>query len=322
MVRIWDLDVSDGTSDDLDDVARAAAAAASTILLKRWSPEELDSVSLQTQITDRIVAAQAAIDARSGRALLGHLPKRTFSHDGHSFLYLPDGNTVAVLDLATLTERFRLSGHTDLIMWAGTSPNDKVVATSSWDKTVRIWSMESGQTLHVLTGATNQGWSGAFSPDGELVAAGAGDQKVRIWRVDPGELLHTLGGFSFWVRSLSFSPDSRCLAAGATGGTLKVFNTQSGQCEQSWQIDLRKNSLAGNFLEIRNVQYTPRGDLFFSSTEGRSFGYRASNNLKWDSFEPDCYGLKSGNVAASADGSLFVAALGPVVGIWKIDSSA
>ncbi|KAJ7194937.1 quinon protein alcohol dehydrogenase-like superfamily [Mycena pura] len=180
-------------------------------------------------------------DVRNGRALLGSVPgfeSRAFSNDGRALLYLPaDRKDVVVLDVATLTERFRLSGHTDAIVWAETSPDDKIVATSSWDKTVRIWSMDSAETLHVLQGATNQSWAGAFSPDGELIAAGAGDKMVRIWNVGTGELLHTLSGFTAWVRGLSFSPDGLCLAAGARGGTLRVFDLKSGDCLQNWQID-------------------------------------------------------------------------------------
>ncbi|KAJ6476401.1 quinon protein alcohol dehydrogenase-like superfamily, partial [Mycena sanguinolenta] len=155
----------------------------------------------------------------------------SFSHDGRSLLCLSNMDVV-VLDSDTLTERFRIAGHADNIMWAETSPDDKVVATLSWDQTVRIWSMDSGEVIHVLTGATNQCWVGAFSPDGELIAIGAGDQMVCIWRVGTSELLCTLSGFNRWVRSLTFSPDGRHLAAGASGGTLRVFDIVAGGCEQ------------------------------------------------------------------------------------------
>ncbi|KAJ7634326.1 quinon protein alcohol dehydrogenase-like superfamily [Mycena rosella] len=311
LTRVWDLDAPTGA---------AATAAASASLLQHWSPEDLQSANLEQQISDSIIAAQTAIDVRTGRAFAGHLShNRAFSHDGRSLLYLPEHTTLAVLDVANLTERVRLSGHTDSIMWAETSPDDTLVASVSWDKTVRIWSIESGETLQVLEGATNQGWTGAFSPDGQLIAAGEGNKAVRIWRIDTGELLHTLGGFLGWVRHLSFSPDSRCLAAGSSGGTLRVFDTQSGKCDQKWQIDVQKQPLAQAFMEIRHVQYTPRGDLFFSSTEGRSFGYRASRNLKWDMLEPDTHGLNCGTVRTSVDGSRFIAAIGSAVAIWKIE---
>ncbi|KAJ7723299.1 WD40-repeat-containing domain protein [Mycena maculata] len=317
-VRMWDLDAPDQCLDDLEATAETATAAAAPILLRRWAKEDLESAELQKKISELLFAAQIAVDVRNGRAFLGEFAPfdaRAFSCDGRSLLYLPDRKTVAVLDVGTFTERFRLSGHTDGIMWAETSPNDTLVATSSWDRTVRIWSMESGESIRVLEGATGQSWSGAFSPDGELVAAGSGDQMVRIWRVDTGELLHTLSGFRGWVRTLSFSPDGIRLAAGASKGALRIFNVESGECEQSWQVDFGNNRSAPSFIELRSVQYTSRGDLFFCSTEGRIFGYRASDNLKWEFFESQVYG----SLEASIDGTKLTAALRGNVVVWNIE---
>ncbi|KAJ7633408.1 quinon protein alcohol dehydrogenase-like superfamily [Mycena polygramma] len=322
LVRIWDLDAPEQPADHLASATEGAVMAASSVLSQHWSAEDVAAAELQPKFAEIIAAAQAAVDVRSGLALRGHLPSlqaRAFSHDGRSLLYLPGRNTVAVLDAAILTERFRLLGHTDAIMWAVTSPDDKVVATSSWDKTVRIWSMDSGEATHILEGATNQSWAGAFSRDGELVAAGAGDKMVRIWRVDTGELLHTLGGFSGWVRSLAFSPDRLQLAAGAAGGTLHVFNVESGESQQSWQVDTEANRWAASFVEINGLRYSSLGDLFFCSTEGRIFGYRASQNLKWDLFAGGPQGSTSGSFAVSTDGSKFIAALGSHIDIWKIE---
>ncbi|KAJ6507465.1 quinon protein alcohol dehydrogenase-like superfamily [Mycena vulgaris] len=218
----------------------------------------------------------------AGRAFSGTLPNfeaGAFSCDGQSLLYLPNRTTVAVLDVATLTERFRLAGHTDAVVWAETSPNNSVIATSSWDETVRLWSMASGETLHILRGETNQSWACAFPPECAVIAAGAGNGSVRIWHVDTGELLPTLDGFRGWVRSLAFSPDGRHLAAGASRGTLRVFNVGSGESEQKWQIKEVRTPMQA---EVRCVQYTARGDLFYSSTERCIFGYRESQNSKWE----------------------------------------
>jgi WD40 repeat protein len=319
---VWDLDAPAQSLDYVDDAAKAAVIAASSILLQNWSAEDLESADLQPQIAQILAAAQAAVDVRNGRVVLGHLPSfeaRPFSHDGRSLLYLPDRKNVAVVDPATLKERFRLFGHTDAIMWAETSPDDKVVATSSWDRTVRIWSMGTGEAIRVLAGATGQSWAGAFSPDGEFIAAGAGDQMVRVWCVDTGELLHTLSGFTGWIRSLAFSLDGLQLAAGAAGGTLRVFDLKSGECAQSWQIDVETDRSARSFLEVCGVRYTSRGDLFFCSTEGRIFGYRASQNFKWEFFQPDSRGSSSRSIAISADGSKLIAGLGSNIGIWNID---
>ncbi|KAJ7470088.1 quinon protein alcohol dehydrogenase-like superfamily [Mycena galericulata] len=295
LVRVWDLDALSQSPD-------------------------LDSADLQPQDAQILSGAPAA---HNGPVLSGRLPSfaaRVFSHDGRSLLYLPDRNNVAVLDAATLTERFRLSGHTNAIMWAETSPGDNVVATSSWDRTVRIWSMESGESLRVLEGAANQSWAGAFSPDGDLIAAGSGDQMVRIWGVDTGQLLFTLSGFGGWIRSLSFSPDGLQLAAGSSGGSLRVVDVKSWELAQSWQIDIEADRSAGLFLEIVGVQYTSRGDLFFCASDGYIFGYKPSQNLKWDFVRASlAKGVWFNTFAISKDGSKLVSALGSNVGIWKID---
>ncbi|KAJ7157962.1 quinon protein alcohol dehydrogenase-like superfamily [Mycena crocata] len=310
LVKVWNLETVPQPPDlNCDEAAEIAAAAISPILLRRWSAEALESVNLPLQTA----IAKLITLALTGQEFLGELAQyrsRVFSHDGTSLLYLPTSNNLAVVDVATMTERFRSSGHGGTIMWAETSPNDKVIATSSFDKTVRIWSMNSGETLHVLRGATGQSWGGAFSPNGEFVAAGAGDGMVRIWRVDTGELLHTLGGFQRWVRSVAFSPDNLSLAAGGAAGILRVFNVKSGDCEQNWQLDLGGHSASALFLEIRLVQYTPRGDLFFTSPEGRIYGYRASHNLKWEHL-----GRSYGTMAASTDGSKLLTTVGSSVDI-------
>ncbi|KAJ7874426.1 quinon protein alcohol dehydrogenase-like superfamily [Mycena leptocephala] len=324
LVRVWDLDAPTQSPEYLDDAAKAAVAAASSILLQHWSDEDLESAELQPQIDQVLLEAQAAVDVRNGRLLPGSLSSfdaRAFNYDGRSLLYLPDRKIVAVVhvDADSLTERFRLAGHTDAIMWAETSPGDKVVATSSWDRTVRIWSMGTGELLHILQGADNQSWAGAFSPDGDLIAAGAGDRTVRIWGVDSGQLLRTFSGFGGWIRSLAFAPDGLQLAAGSEGGTMMIIDLNSGERAQTWQVDITTNPSAKLFLEIVGVRYTSRGDLFFCSSDGRIFGYRQAQNLKWEFFRPFLAGVWFKTYGVSSDGSKLVAALGSNVGIWKID---
>ncbi|KAE9396751.1 WD40 repeat-like protein, partial [Gymnopus androsaceus JB14] len=123
--------------------------------------------------------------------------------------------------------------HQDYVTWAEYGPDDGIIATASWDRTVRIWNAVNGALIHTLTGPTGQIWSAAFSPDGKLIAAG-GDHQVRLWSVESGKLLHTLSGYddTCRTRSLCFSPDGATLAAGARGGTLRLFSILTGECLQ------------------------------------------------------------------------------------------
>ncbi|KAJ7801567.1 WD40-repeat-containing domain protein [Mycena olivaceomarginata] len=188
MCRVWNLDAP-VASDRLDDAVKAAAIAASSTLSQYWPLSDLEAADLQTKFAE-IAAGSMRNGASSWGLYLGTDRVRSATTAVRfSMSRTTPTSWVLDLDVATLRERLRLSGHTNSIMWAETSPDDMVVATSSWDKTTRIWSMESGELIHVLEGATMQSWAGAFSPDGALIASGSGDNIVRIWRVDTGELV-------------------------------------------------------------------------------------------------------------------------------------
>ena len=87
------------------------------------------------------------------------------------------------------------------------------VASSSWDKTVRLWSASTGESLRTLEGHTSGVTSVAFSADGRTVASGSFDATLRLWdSSDPsGAALRVLRGHSDGVTSVSFSVMGTCI---------------------------------------------------------------------------------------------------------------
>ena len=70
------------------------------------------------------------------------------------------------------------------------SPDSKKLLSGSWDKTIKIWDIDSNGTLitgPVLQGHTWEVWSVAMSPDGKFIASGSSDHTIRVW--DGEELL-------------------------------------------------------------------------------------------------------------------------------------
>jgi WD40 repeat protein len=76
-----------------------------------------------------------------------------------------------------------LTGHTDEIESVAFSPDGRLLASGSWDLTVKLWEVTGGNELITLTG--HSGWvkSVAFSPDGATLASGT--ETVRLWGVAP-----------------------------------------------------------------------------------------------------------------------------------------
>ncbi|XP_032442849.1 coronin-7-like isoform X3 [Xiphophorus hellerii] len=83
----------------------------------------------------------------------------------------------------TLTQpKLILQGHTEKIYSIKFHPlASGVLVSSSYDLTVRLWNLESGEQVKILTGHQDQVFGMAWSPDGKLLATVCKDGKVRIY---------------------------------------------------------------------------------------------------------------------------------------------
>ncbi|KAH6883913.1 hypothetical protein B0T10DRAFT_494029 [Thelonectria olida] len=105
------------------------------------------------------------------------------------------------------------------------------MASASNDKTVRIWSVETGKCEQVLDGHIDCITSVVFSHDSKLVAS-ASHKMVWIWSVETGECQQILEGHSSWVISAVFSHDSKLIASGSVDKTVRIWRMEAGKCEQ------------------------------------------------------------------------------------------
>ncbi|KAF5372791.1 hypothetical protein D9757_011109 [Collybiopsis confluens] len=325
-VNVWSLDPEGGDDTNIPLAIEAARGAVYEVLLQNDTTHNAQWLQKAQNIVDGfekvLRIAQPRIDAEKDTVLEGSVKRRTFSRDGSSLLVFPPHHRperyVSVVATDSLREQFRLEGHRDTIIWAEFSPDNEVIATSSWDSTVRIWNATSGEPIHVLTGATGQSWNGAFSPDSKWVAAG--DDKARIWNVQTGELVHTLEGSRSWIRSLAFSPDSQALAGGSGEASLRIFGVQNGEPLWQWQQDKEDNMNWVGRSEVTDVLYTSRGSVVFGTdgqvhlldTETGKMGLfeRKESKVGWNS---------GGNFVVSPDGGyLFTADFDGSVRVWKI----
>lgn len=116
-------------------------------------------------------------------------------------------------------------GHGAEVYSVAFSPDGKMLATGSFDFTVKLWDTASGKEIKTFAGAaghTKQVLSVAFSPDGQFIASAGADNTLKVWDVPVNHPLRSLP-LPDNALAVALSPDGTKLAAGTKDGKVRVF---------------------------------------------------------------------------------------------------
>lgn len=211
--------------------------------------------------------------------------------------------------LCTSVTFLNLGWHTDKVTDIVVSPDRQLLASGSWDKTVRLWRVSDGALLHEF-------WLGdeiadiAFSPDGDLLASASASRegKVVLWQAPDWTYLHSLVGHTGMVSGLAFSPDGQTLASGSLDGTVRLWHVSDG-------VLLHVLEAADS---VSDIAFSPDGSLLASaSMDGSVQLWRVSDGILLHALEghTDC----AGSVAFSLDGQMLASASDDgTVRLWQV----
>ncbi|MBD2515733.1 serine/threonine protein kinase [Nostoc sp. FACHB-973] len=116
-----------------------------------------------------------------------------------------------------------LSGHAWAVLTVAFSPDGKVLATGSDDKTIKLWEVNTGQLISTLSGHSWSVVSVAFTADGKTLISASWDKTVKLWKVSTGEEIVTLSGHTDSVSAIAVSQVARLIASGSKDKTIKLW---------------------------------------------------------------------------------------------------
>ena len=173
--------------------------------------------------------------------------------------------------LATAELKATFEGHTDIVSSVAFRPNGVMLASASWDQTVRLWNVNTGRHLRTLTGHTSDVMSVVFSPDGQTLASASWDGTIRLWNPNNGQLKRTLAGHAGGVASVAFSPDGQTLASGSADSTIRLWNAKT------WKL---KSILTGHTHVVDIIAFSSDGDMLASGSRDTTIRLWNPNNGK------------------------------------------
>jgi WD40 repeat protein/transcriptional regulator with XRE-family HTH domain len=212
------------------------------------------AIYLYAVLTLAIIAALVAglFGYRANTSLTRSEAERIAAEANNLLLTQGDNNLIALLAISSLNMDYtptgdavlagvttlglpprELRGHTADVWGADFSPDGKLLATGSSDKTIRLWELASGETIRIFSSDTSGLEEIAFSPDGKTIVAagweGTADNDVSLFSVASGQVVRVFSGHSAAVYDVTFFPDGKSIVSGGEDFNSRIWDVATGQ---------------------------------------------------------------------------------------------
>ncbi|KAK0543530.1 cross-pathway control WD-repeat protein cpc2 [Tilletia horrida] len=178
-----------------------------------------------------------------------------------------------------------LKGHNHFVSDVVISSDGQFALSSSWDKTLRLWDLNTGTTTRRFVGHTGDVLSVSFSADNRQIVSASRDRTIKLWNT-LGECKYNIAdadGHTEWISCVRFSPNPQNPVIVSAGWDKVVKVWELSKCK------LKTNHF-GHTGYINTVTISPDGSLCAS-------GGRDGQTMLWELTDgKHLYSLDAGDV--------------------------
>ncbi|KAI1262631.1 WD40-repeat-containing domain protein [Xylariaceae sp. FL1019] len=176
-----------------------------------------------------------------------------------------------------------LKGHSHIVSDCVISSDGAYALSASWDKTLRLWELATGNTTRRFVGHTNDVLSVSFSADNRQIVSGSRDRTIKLWNT-LGDCKFTITdkGHTEWVSCVRFSPNPQ---------NPVIVSSSWDKLVKVWELSTCKlqTDHIGHTGYINTVTISPDGSLCAS-------GGKDGTTMLWDLNESKhLYSLNAGD---------------------------
>ncbi len=202
--------------------------------------------------------------------------------------------------------------HEETIYSLVITPDRKYIITGSFDKSIKVWELESGNSLHTLEAHEQEVTAVNISSDGSKIITGSEDKTVKLWKLETGNMLRNFTGHNGAIFGVVMTPNDKYIISISEDKTAKIWN---------WHNKSLLRTLEGHNFSINSVDVSPDGKTIATS------GEKSIKVWSWGNKEPS-FSLEGHNftvrsIAICSRGEYLVSgSYDQTIKIWSLENQS